>query len=62
MKTKKKILLLGYKKKRTQIVNFLKKKGIIVTEYGQKKITSKTINTKFDLISLSPYFVSSTTS
>ena len=38
---KKKILLLGYKK--NQIANFLRKKNIVVIEYGQKKITLKTL-------------------
>ena len=45
---KKRVLLLGYKK--NQIVNFLRKKNIVVIEYGQKKITSNTLINNFDLI------------
>ena len=46
---KKKILFLGYKKKDTKLISFLRRKKILVIENGQKTLSSKKLKS-FDLI------------
>jgi methionyl-tRNA formyltransferase len=44
------ILFLGYKKKKTKIINFLKKKKFKVIELGNRKITQSIIKKNYTLI------------
>ena len=44
------ILFLGYKKKKTKIINFLRKKKFKVIELGNKKITQSILKKNFILI------------
>ena len=46
---KKKILFLGYKKKDTKLISYLRRKKILVIENGQKTLSSKKLKS-FDLI------------
>ena len=46
----KNILFLGYKKKKTKLINFLRKKKFKVIELGNRKLTETILKKDFDLI------------
>ena len=46
----KNILFLGYKKNKTKIISFLKKKKFNVIEFGNRKITDSTFKKNFTLV------------